>query len=113
MGDPVQELEAEENIEQSFDASDPKAVNEARKKQGRSKKKERDILVALMSHKDGRTLMYNSVKCILEGNPVTAGDINATYYNLGQEHRARELFREIVRLTPPEFALMVEENKDA
>lgn len=105
-------MEAEELDKKPFDASDPEAVNTARKKAGRKKAKERDTLKTLMEYPNGRELMFNSVKCILTGNPMVIGDPHSTYYNLGQEIRARHIFMEIVRTCPEEFALMIEENKD-
>lgn len=110
MGDTIQQLEAEEALEVPFDASDPKQVNEARKKAGRGKKKEREVLAALMSHTDGRTVMFGSIKCVLDGSPLVPGDPYSTYYNLGQEHRARELFKDIAKVCPKEMVLMLEEH---
>lgn len=110
MATRAQQLEAEEVIETTFDASDPKQVNEARKREGRGKKAERELTHALMKHIDGRAYLYNWVKCAIEGNPVIPGDINATYYNLGQEAVARTLFRELLKIDPQGVAEMLKEN---
>ena len=112
MADQIQTMEAEELDKKPFDASDPEAVNNARKKAGRKKAMERDTLKTLMEHENGRKLMFDSVKCILSGNPVIPNEPYATYFNLGQEYRARHIFKEIVRIAPEEFAVMIEENKD-
>lgn len=112
MTTTIQHLEASENIDKSFDASDKEQVNEARKKSGRKKVKERETLQALMMYENGRKLMFDSIKCILTGSPVVAQDTYSTFFNLGQEHRARHLFKEIVQVSPKEFVLMIEENKD-
>lgn len=111
MSDMIATLEAEASAEIPFDAGDSEQVNEARKKAGRRKTKERDTLKTLMGYENGRELMYNSVKCLFEGNPVVPQDAFSTYYNLGQEFRARELFKEIVSICPEEFATMMNENR--
>jgi hypothetical protein len=112
MATRSQELEAEDLIAKTFDASDAKQVNNARKKAAKEKAEERETLEALMEYPNGRALMFNSVKCILIGSPLTPNDPYSTYFNLGQEHRARELFKEIVKIAPEEFTLMIEENKE-
>lgn len=111
MVDRILELEEEEINEKSYDASDPEQVKKARKNDRIRKRNERDTLRTMMQYPNGRNFMYNSVRCILEGDPVVPGDAYSTYYNLGQEHRARELFKEIVVIAPKEFTLMIEENK--
>lgn len=111
MADIIRQLEAIDNAEIPYDAGDKEQVNEARKKAGRKKVKERETLVTLMQYENGRELMYNSIKCVIDGNPVVPSDAFSTYYNLGQEHRAREIFKEIVKTCPKEFALMLDENK--
>lgn len=111
MADKIQELEAAELPERPFDASDPKQVNEARKKSGRKKVKERETLLTLMQYENGRRFLYDSIKCILDGNPLVPGDPYSTYFNLGQEFRARGIFQEIVRVAPKEFSLMIEETQ--
>lgn len=112
MADTIRELEAAANAEVPYDAGDEKAVNEARKKSGRKKVKERETLVTLMQYENGRKLMFDSIKCILTGNPVVPNDPSSTYFNLGQEARARHIFKELVTVTPADFVLMIEENKD-
>lgn len=109
MADIIQQLEAAEAIEKPFDASDPKQVNEARKRAGRGKKKEREVVAALMQHPDGRKVLYDSTVLVLQGNPVVTGDPYSTYFNLGQEHRAKALFLEIIKVAPQDFIKMMDE----
>ncbi len=104
------QLEAEENLDETFDASDPKQVNNARKKQSRERRAERELTEALMKHVDGRLYLYNSVKCVIEGNPVVPGDIHSTYFNLGQETVARNLFKELLKIDPQGVVDMIKEN---
>lgn len=108
----AQRLEAEENLGQSFDANDPDQVNKKRVEAGRKKKAERETLAELMKYSNGRELLYNSIYPYLFGNPLVPGDPYSTYYNLGQEQRSRELFKEIIRVSPDDFTKMMEENFD-
>lgn len=110
MTKTVETLEAEDLAEKPYDASDPKQVNEARKKGGRKKKREREFLHTMMQHPDGRFLMYDMVRCVVEGNPMVPGDPHSTYFNLGQEYKARALFREIAKISPDQLVLMLQEN---
>lgn len=107
---PAAVAEAEELAEKPFDASDPQAVNEARKKSGRKRKKQREVLQKIMAHQDGRELVYDFVKCIVEGNPAVPGDPVSTYFNLGQEYRAKALFMELVKIVPDDLIKMLKEN---
>lgn len=109
--DPITEEEARELAEKPFNASDEKDVNEARKRSGRKKKRQREILKVMMGNEDGRTLMFDFVRCVIEGDPMVPGDQYSTYYNLGQERKARALFREIVKICPEEFVKMMKEQK--
>lgn len=104
-------LEAEENLEKSYNANNPEEVHAARVAAGRKKKAERETLTELMKYPNGRELLYNSIYVFLYGNPVVPGDPNSTYYNLGQEQRARDLFKEIVAVAPEDFVKMMEENQ--
>ncbi len=106
----ILELEAQETIEPQYDANDPAQVNEARKKSGRKRAREREQLQKMMSTPDGRAYVFKSIECILVGNPMISGDPYSTYYNLGQEKKARDYFKEVVKICPTEFISMINEN---
>lgn len=112
MVNRVAEMAAAEALEKPFNAADPIAVNNARKKAGRKKSEDRETLATLMQYENGRKFLYESIRCIIEGNPIVMGDPYSTYFNLGQEYRARSIFQEIVRVSPKEFSLMMEEMKN-
>lgn len=112
MADKATQLQAEEEIETPYDASDKEQVNEARKKSGRKKKEEREDYVSLMETEKGRSFLWKFCAAVVTGDPVIPGDIYSTYYNLGQERKARELFKELLKVVPAQVAQMVEENMD-
>lgn len=115
MADDLQKLEAEEELkeqEEPFNSSDPEHVNKARKKHGQKKKKDREIIAALMSHADGRQMIYDSTFLILSTNPVVPGCSLSTYYNLGMAKKARDLFTEVVKVCPELFVKMMKEYED-
>lgn len=112
MADSLQKLEASEEQkaqETPFNSSEPADVNEKRKKAGRKKKKDREVILALMQHPDGRQMIYDSTFLILHTNPVVAGDSLSTYYNLGMAKKARDLFVDVVKVAPDLFIKMMEE----
>lgn len=110
MASRPDQMEARDNREGVVFIDDPKAINNARKKYALDIKKERQAIFELMQHPVGRTFMWNSVRCIVESSPVVPGDYTSTYYNLGMEARARTLFKELVKIAPRQFVLMMKEN---
>lgn len=112
MATIVQQLEAEDNLVTPYDASDEKSVTDARKKEGRKKAKEREDYISLMDHENGRRFLWSFCAAAVVGNPVVAGDLHSTYFNLGQERKARELFIELLRVCPKLVASMIEENME-
>jgi hypothetical protein len=110
MANKAQQLEAEDAIEKPYDASDKEQVSEARKKAGRKKKEEREDYISLMETERGRKFIWKFCAAAVIGDPVVPGDSLSTYFNLGQERKARELFRELLKVVPALVAKMVEEN---
>lgn len=113
MATIIQQLEAAEEQEKPYDASDPKAVNEARKREGRSIKKRREAIYDLMKKEEGRALIHDFVKCAYDGSPMVNGDPHSTYFNLGMEWKARALFKDLMKYCPDEVVKMITEaNSD-
>lgn len=105
-------LEAEENIERAYDASDIDQVKAARKTARRKVAKDREDYVSLMEQQNGRAFMWKFCAAAIDGDPVVNGDPYSTYFNLGQERKARALFKELLKVCPKLVAVMVEENMD-
>ena len=112
MVDRIATLEAEELAEKPYNAADPTQVAEARKTQGRKKVKDREDYLSLMEHENGRRFLWQFCAVAITGNPVVPGDLYSTYFNLGQESKARAIFTELIRLTPELATKMIQENID-
>ncbi len=110
MNQSIEEMEAIEIAEEPYNANDPKQVNEQRRKVGRNKKERRARLIERMKTAGGRLDVFGEIECILKGNPMVSGDPYSTYFNLGQEFIARRIFKEVVKVCPDEFILMMKEH---
>lgn len=96
MTDIPREAEANALIEQTFDASDPLQVNNARKKAGRKKREDLDFIQGVMSLAQGRKWVYEFLKeCDVYGNPIVQGDTHATYFNLGKRNIGQLLLQDV------------------
>lgn len=105
--------EAEFLAEQPYDAGDPVAVNNARKKAGRERRAELDFTKAIMELKPGRKWMFDLLtECNIFGSPVVAGDTHFTYHNLGQQNIGKKLLQDVTESAPDEYVLMMKESRE-
>lgn len=101
--------EAEMNAEEPYNASDPKAVNRARKKAARLEKENLRVVQALMQNKETRAWVYKELfECYIFEDPVVAGDVHMTYLNLGVQRRGKALLAQVMNF-PDEYVLMIKE----
>jgi len=112
MATESENLEAAELQEKPYDANDPVQVADARKKSGRKKKEKRENYTSLLETEKGRGFLWDFCACAVTGDPVVPGCVHSTYFNLGQDRKARELFKELLRVSPEFTAIMVKENMD-
>lgn len=112
MSDTIRQIEANEAIETPYDASDPKQVNNARKKSSKKLADRLRVVEALMQHPEGRRWIYEMLQwCHIYGNPVVSNDTHGTYFNLGQENVGKRLLADVVTAAPDNYLKMIEENK--
>lgn len=111
MVDTIAQIESERMAETIYDSSDPEQVNNARKAAALRESEELETLKALAQYENGRGLLFDFIKCALVGDPFVSDSPTATAYNLGQERKARELFKKLVRIVPEEFCKIIEENR--
>lgn len=111
MVDVPATIEAELLGDKTFDASDPKAVNESRKRAGRQKRNQLDFVKAMMDLQQGRKYVYDLMEsCSIFGNPITQNDPYATYYQLGRQSVGKQLLTDVMNF-PEKYILMMKENK--
>lgn len=112
------EAEAELIAEEPFDASDPIAVNRARKKAGRKKKNNLEFVEAMMSVPQGRKWLYNFMEsCAVFGNPLVHGvdghvDPLATHFRLGEQNAGKRVLSDLQNF-PDYYAAMMRESKNS
>ncbi len=104
--------EAENNLEQSYDASDEEQVTAARKKGGRNRRARLEFIQAMMELPEGRKWLWNILeKCFIFGNPVVQGDPHATYFNLGQQNIGKLILQDVQEF-PELYVKAVAEAKE-
>lgn len=112
MTDSIAKFEAERAAESQYDSSDPEQVNKARIAAGRREAEELNTLKTLAEYENGRALLFDFVRCAISGNPYVPGNSDMTSYNLGQEHKARQLLRKLMIACPEDTVTMIEEHKE-
>jgi len=112
--DGAREREAELIVEEQYDASDKKTVNNARKKGARLERERLEFVQAIMSTAQGRKWMYDlMVMCNVFGNPLVPMDTHATYFHLGMQNVGKKLLQDVGDAAPDEYTLMLKEAKNA
>ena len=113
MADKIQQLEAEEQPEKPFDASDPKQVNEARIKAGRAKTKRLRALEAIMELKETRRWMNDIlVACHIFEPSFREGSSDGTAFREGERNVGNRLLADIMEACPDKYLVMLKEAKD-
>lgn len=91
-----QTVEAEIEQEKPFDASDPKQVNESRKKAGRKNRERLEFIEGMMSIPQGRKWIWELMEsCFIHSNPLVANDTHGTYFNLGQQNIGKRVLADV------------------
>lgn len=112
MADPIAENQAEEENERPYDASDPQAVNLARKKSSRRTADRLEMVKAMMELPRGREWMYNLLdSCFIFGNPFVPGQPDSTAFNLGMANVGKRILQDINTAAPDQYMLMLKEAK--
>ena len=98
--------------ETGYDASDPKQVNNARKKAKRIKYNKQEVIKALMGLAEGRIWVNDFLnQTYVHGNPVVQGDPYLTHFNLGQQNVGKILLADVIEACPDEYIRMLQEAK--
>lgn len=96
-----------------YDASDPKAVNAARKKASRLRKKRTDFVRAMMDRHEGRMWVYDYLVMGHVAEPThTPGDPYATAYKEGERNVANRMLYDISEAAPDQYMVMMKEGRE-
>jgi hypothetical protein len=105
--------EAEMVAEKPYDAGDAEQVNEARKKAGRKKREDLDVVHALMQHAKGRMWLYEWLEaCKIFSSPIVPNDTHFTYHNIGEQNIGKRLLQQITEAAPEQYMLMMQEARE-
>lgn len=95
--------------EQGYDASDPKQVNNARKKAARAALERKEVVQAIMGQKQGRAFLYDYLtKCNTFSSPFT-GIREQTDFNCGKQHIGHLIQEDIMLASPENYWKMITE----
>lgn len=108
------QTEQEMLLEEPYDASDKKSVNNKRKKAAALERERLDFVAGIMSLPQGRKWMFGLMTDLnLFGNPIVPGDTYATYHNLGAQNFGKKLLQDINLAAPDDYVKMMKESREA
>lgn len=94
-----------------YDASDPKAVADAKAAEGRRLKKLDDFVAAALTTAEGRFWFWNLlVECHIFQPVFVAGQPDTTAFRDGERNIGLQILSRLVRVAPDAYALMQKEN---
>lgn len=101
---------SDEDEQGSYDTSDPKQVNKARKKSARSALERKEVVQAIMSQPQGRAFLYEYLsKCGVFTTPFMRGEPDTTSFNAGMQAVGHWLMADIMKASPENYWKMVQE----
>jgi hypothetical protein len=109
------ELQEEQSVEDVdpdlFDASNPQAVNAAKKRAARERAEDLRIVKIVMDAQDGRKWMYRLLNsCNIFSTTFIAGDPYASAFHEGQRDRGLRILSDIMEACPDNYVKMCKEN---
>lgn len=112
MADPAAIAEEEIIAEQSYDANDPEQVNSARKRAGRERREEMEVIAALMKVPQGRRWLYNKLAfCRVFTSPFAESPYQ-TAFNSGRQAVGHLLQEDIMASSPDLYMTMCLEGAE-
>ncbi len=113
MADQVKINEAEENLQESYDTSDPESVNKARKKSSRTRATRLEFVAAAMTTMQGRAWFYDLLnRCYIFRTPFMSGDMHSTAFRCGENNIGLQILSDIQDSAPELYITMIKEAKE-
>lgn len=95
------------------DASDPKAVADAKARAGRIQKADDGVLKNLLALPEGRAFVYRRLAAMhIFETSFTPGEPDKTAFKLGEQNIGLQLLAQIVKVDPDAYVLMMKEQQD-
>lgn len=113
MADAPYEHEAARLAEEPFDASDPAAVNRARKKAARLERERLQFIQEIMDKRHGRRWVHELlVKAKVFSTPFLHGSTDGTAFNCGAQNLGLQILADITLAAPDKYIVMMKEAND-
>ena len=104
--------ENEETEVQSYNASDKRSVNTARKKKARQEKQRLEVVQAIMGQPQGRSFMYDYLsRCSVFTTPFVRGEPDTSAFNAGRQSIGHDIQADIMLAAPEMYWVMIEESQ--
>lgn len=111
MVNEIAKQEAEENAQVPYDAGDPKAVNNARKKSARIRANSRAVLARIMSDPGVRSWLYDWLtECEAFCTTYEQGSPDGTAFREGKRQIGLMLMADMTTAAPEHFNNMIREG---
>lgn len=112
MSDLVKEVQAEDELEQTYDTANPEQVNKARKKAARTRAYRLEFVKAAMELEQGRSWFYDLLRrCHIVSTPYISGDSHSTAFRCGEQNVGLQLLDDIQTIASDDYIKMMKENK--
>lgn len=111
MVDSIEGAPELDQVTDGYDASDPEQINKARKKAGRAKSDDTDIVKAIMELPTGRAWMY---RLLARCGTFTAAAHNISHEidrAVGRQMVGHWVMEDIMNAAPEKYWIMIKENR--
>jgi hypothetical protein len=106
----AEEIQDDDVLQTSFNASDPEQVAKKRRTAGRKNKADQNIVKGVMSSKEGRAWMFGVLDACHIYSTSFTGDALTSAFREGERNIGLKLIGSVTRSAPDEYALMLKES---
>lgn len=104
---------AEDTPIEQFDATDPKAINNAEREVARKKRQDADELRKILHSKTGRAFLYRLLeRCNIYGDTFAGEQTHISAFRQGQENVGKQLMLAAMDASPDLYVQMVKDQRD-
>jgi len=105
--------EMTDGLSEQYDASDPRAENNAHRDQVRKQREDADTVRRLLNHKNGRAWFHRQLtKCHIYDTPFVSGQPETTFFQMGQENIGKQMMMEAIYGCPELYMKMLAEARE-
>lgn len=102
-----------DDIQETFDATDRAAEDNAKRDQARRDRNDLDVLRLIMHDKKGRDWLFRFLDaCHINNSPFAAGEPDVTAFHLGEEHIGKQLLRTAMTASVDLYMKMIKEQQE-